>query len=1004
MDIIKDVTVQTVNNNGNNELVAYVVLSNENLNDNLRNTVCDYVNEHKPNYMVPSYVMKLENIPLNVNGKVDKHALPQVDINGLFTEYVAPTTEMEKIIIDVWEDILEFNPIGINDNFYHLGGDSIKAIRIISKLNQKGYSIQQEQLMLYPTPNQLAKHIKVIDTEIIDGSIIKGFVDLGPIQNYFLNRSLQEPHHYNQSILLEVEELNINWLKKAFNIITKQHPMLRAIFKDNLQYIQEYQTDQHYDLEEYEINDIDDINKISNKIQSSFNLDNGPLVKLAVFHMENIEYLLIVIHHLVVDGVSWRIILNDLESLKEDINANITEYTSFKNWVQELKESDNSINNIEKTYWKNIQNHISPNLSNDNLIKTSKLILDTKITQELVYDVNAKLNTNVRDILLSSFLQSLKEVFNHNNFVVTLEGHGREPINNVNISQTIGWFTSIYPVLFENITDNIEKNLINTKETIRKVPKNGLNYQLIYPDFNKIPKIVFNYLGSFKNENSFKISNIPHGDEISSKNIQEEVISIDATNNNNQIYLDIIFNSSLISGNKIELLKSQWNKNIKNTITFLKKSNKIYTPSDLGELDLEFNEFNKLLNKYNGNIESISKLTSLQEKMVNYQNHNTQAYRIQEILHIPKILNKEIIDKTLNILTQKFEILRSQIDFEFKPRLIILKTKKIECHYYDFINKTHMCELAKKDLDKGFKLNVDSLLRLTFIKTENSTYIIWSMSHIITEGWSFYLLIDEFFKVYEAIENKREYVIDSQMPLRYYLNEFENKNINETLSFWKEHLKYYNSNTIIPQDIHKKEVEVEFENFILNLDLFKDIELYCQKHEITLNSFMETVWTKILGKINKSNDIEYAKIVSGRNQIPSEFNTDNQVGMYLNMIPQRVNNHENYSFLNLAKLIQKQSLEAQKHDYISLNELEKSVKTNLANTLFIFENYYYKSKNNVESIKFYEEWQVPIVCEIEIGETMNIIIEYHSNLYSRKQIQKLIRLFEKIIDGVLDRT
>ncbi len=1003
MDIIEDVTVQTVKNNGNNELVAYVVLSDKDFSDDLRSNVCDYVNDHKPNYMVPSYVVELDEIPLNVNGKVDKHALPEVDMGSLSAEYLAPRNETEKIIIEIWEDILEYEPIGINDNFYHLGGDSIKAIRIMSKLNQKALSVQQKQLMLYPTPGQLAEHVQVMENDIVDGSKVSGFVDFAPIQNYFFNREWPDPHHYNQSILLEVDEIDVDWLRDAFNVITKQHPMLRTIYKDNSQYVQKYSPDKHFDLKEYGISDIEEIDAISNEAQSSFNLSDGPLIKLVLFHHVDMDYLLIVIHHLVIDGVSWRIILNDLETLSGDINANINEYTPYKNWVHELNESANTISNAEKSYWENIQNHIlDSKTSNDDLIKTSKLILDSEITNDLIYNVNDKLNTNVRDILLSSFLQSMSEVFNRNDFVVSLEGHGREQINNVNLTETIGWFTSIYPVLFENITDNVRDNLINTKETIRKVPKNGLNYQLLYPSLNKLPELVFNYLGTFTNENSFKISNIAHGDEISSNNAQKELITVDAENTNDQIYCDIIFNNSLITDDEMELLKRHWIVNIKVTIDYLKDSDKICTPSDLGELSLEFSEFDKLLAKYGGNIESICGLNSLQERMVNYQKDRTNAYRIQEIIHVPKVLDEEIVSEALDILTQKYEILRSQIDFEFKPRLILLKNKKIDCYFHEFVDKKQLYDLSKKDFDRGFKLDEDSLFRLNFIKAEDSTYIIWSITHIITEGWSFYLLMNEFFNAYDAIENNSEYQIDPQIPLKYYLEELKNNNIIESLGFWNEHLKGFDSNTVVPQDLDGiEEFKVDSENIVLDLDLYNDIKLYCQSHEITLNSFMEAVWTKILSKLNRTNDIEYAKIVSGRNNIPSEFNTDSQIGMYLNIIPQRVISKDDYSFSDLAQNIQRQSFEAQRHDYVSLYEIEENVKGSLANTLFIFENYYLDSENKWESLQFYEEWQFPIVCEIELENSMNILIEYHANLFSKSQIQKLLKMFEENINDVI---
>ncbi|MBR0372315.1 MAG: D-alanine--poly(phosphoribitol) ligase subunit DltA [Methanobrevibacter sp.] len=159
IDYVNDVTVQTVKNGENNEVVAYVVVNEVFDDDELKDAVCDYVAERKPEYMIPSFVMKLDCIPLNINSKVDRRALPEVDVDNLRVEYVAPTTQTEKIIVEAFEELFNFEKIGIHDDFVNLGGDSLKAIRLMSILTKKSVNIDVSSILTVRTPYNIAQHV-----------------------------------------------------------------------------------------------------------------------------------------------------------------------------------------------------------------------------------------------------------------------------------------------------------------------------------------------------------------------------------------------------------------------------------------------------------------------------------------------------------------------------------------------------------------------------------------------------------------------------------------------------------------------------------------------------------------------------------------------------------------------------------------------------------------------------------------------------------------------------
>ena len=155
-DYVDDVTVQTVKHDSNNEIVAYIVLKEGCGEDNLKESICEYVSEHKPDYMVPSFVIRLDEIPLNINGKVNKKKLPDVDFESLHVEYVAPETENERIIVEAFENVFN-QKIGIYDDFIRLGGDSLTAIKIISSLNM---DINPTTILRARTPYGIARSIE----------------------------------------------------------------------------------------------------------------------------------------------------------------------------------------------------------------------------------------------------------------------------------------------------------------------------------------------------------------------------------------------------------------------------------------------------------------------------------------------------------------------------------------------------------------------------------------------------------------------------------------------------------------------------------------------------------------------------------------------------------------------------------------------------------------------------------------------------------------------------
>ncbi len=480
-----------------------------------------------PNYMIPSFFIYMDKLPLTSNGKVDRKALPEVTgrISGE-EEYVAPRSKIEKILVNIWRDVLSghISP-GIDDNYFELGGDSIKAIQIMARLSQEGLKGEIAFLFTSPTIREFAPLVKE-ETIIIDQSPVTGLVPLSPIQKWFFYDFECPKHHFNHAVMLEfkesVDEEKLKAIKQSTNKLIKHHDALRMGYKqtDGVT-IQENRGEAELYFKDYDLRDEPDpsqkIEEIATSVQNSFNLENDTLVRFVFFSLKDGCRLLIVAHHLVIDGVSWRVLTSDLESgYRQSLMGNEIKLplktTSFKDWSEKLTAYAMSPRfKKEAMFWKDIDSRrkdIFPGIDITNKIEksASSISLSKEDTEMLLSKTNQAFNTQINDILLTALTRAISKWSGETIIPIELESHGRsERFEDMDLSRTIGWFTSIYPVVLETTgSGDIGVDIISVKESLREIPDNGIGYGIykyLTPDpsldNDKESEILFNYLGQF---------------------------------------------------------------------------------------------------------------------------------------------------------------------------------------------------------------------------------------------------------------------------------------------------------------------------------------------------------------------------------------------------------------------------------------------------------------------------------------------------------------------------
>ena len=596
-----------------------------------------------PNYMVPASFTFLEALPITPNGKVDRRALPVPEFESdEFTGFVSPHTHTQEVLAKIWRDVLVLKQVGIHDNFFELGGDSIVSMQIIAKANQAGLKLTPKQLFQHQTIAELATVAGIINSIQSEQGLVTGAVPLTPILHWFFEQNLPEPHHFNQSFLLEVPaNLQPELLEQALQKLLSHHDALRLRFVQQDGQWQQYNSDaSDVSLGIADFSYLPPAEQLkaiairTDEAQSTLNLTDGPLMRVVLFNLGNSPgRLLIVIHHLAVDGISWRILLEDLsEAYKQlEVGKSIqlpAKTTSFKDWAIRLQDYAHSQElHSQLDYWlDSMRFPIAPlpldyaAVAQDNTVASSRIVsvyLSVEQTRALLQDVPGAYNTQINDVLLTALVQTFTRWTDSYSLLIDLEGHGREDLfEDVDLSRTVGWFTSIFPVLLKlEEQDDPGEILKSVKEQLRRIPNRGIGYgiwrylSIHESDRNQLqafPKaeVSFNYLGQFDQTQlatlGWKYAQESSGSIHSPKGQRRHLLAVNGLIVEGRLKVEWQYSQHFHSWDTVENLANEYIEALKTTIAHcLSPEAGGYTPSDFPEVEFSQEALDELLAEIN---------------------------------------------------------------------------------------------------------------------------------------------------------------------------------------------------------------------------------------------------------------------------------------------------------------------------------------------------------------------------------------------------------------------
>ncbi|MEO7766560.1 MAG: amino acid adenylation domain-containing protein, partial [Ferruginibacter sp.] len=471
---------------GSKRLVGYIV-PNE---DFTKDGMIAFLSSNLPGYMVPAVWVEMESMPLTSNGKIDKRALPDpepVEATGSIG-YAAPRNDLEEKIAAIWQELLDVEKVGIYDNFFELGGDSILTIQLVSRIRRAGYELQVTDIFTYQTIATLSTIIEESSgaAKITgDQELLTGASGLLPIQQWYFEKNTTAISHFNQSVLLGISKsITEAALNRAFELLMKHHDALRFKYTSNGD---KWQQEYGNNISGFFSEDLQSVGVASlaaqitahaDKHQRSLDIQKGELIRMVWMQTPDAEKdnrLLVVIHHLAVDGVSWRIILEDLELLLNEPGSERNgllgqKTTSYRQWYEAVKKYSKSEALLsQQGYWMQATKSYEPLPvdKNGNAVAVAKdmanlsMRLSVDQTRRLIQEVPRVYHTEINDILLCALAGTLAEWSGTSKVVIGLEGHGRESVSeSIDTSRTAGWFTTLYPLLLETAAGSEAGNQI----------------------------------------------------------------------------------------------------------------------------------------------------------------------------------------------------------------------------------------------------------------------------------------------------------------------------------------------------------------------------------------------------------------------------------------------------------------------------------------------------------------------------------------------------------------
>jgi amino acid adenylation domain-containing protein/non-ribosomal peptide synthase protein (TIGR01720 family) len=1001
-----------------------------------------------PSYLVPGVLVILDRLPLTPNGKVDRKALPAPRVRT-GRAYVAPRGPEEELLARVWAEVLGPHSgqerVGADDNFFDLGGDSILSIQVVSRARQLGLRLTSKDVFLRPTLAALAARATRDPITPRDQGPVSGPVPLSPIQHWFFETTTVHPEHFNQWVSVELPaDVDRAALRTAVEALPRHHDALRTRFQRvGGQWRQEIAESVPPGV----------FRRAEASTSEEFRLETGPLFTAVLVESGARPRLVLVAHHLVVDGVSWRILLADLRTAYRQAEAGQPvdlgpRTTSFRDWSRRLHEHLRAGGfDDQLEYWATVSDGAGWATDGPSAPEQTVTVrLPAEHTQALLRGSPAAYRTRVDDLLVSALSRVLSRWTGRDRVVLEVEGHGREELfDDVDLSRSVGWFTTIYPLAVDvPPAGGWDAVIKSVKEHLRAVPDRGLGYGALRYLGNAglaehRPVLRLNYLGRF----DFADSDLDRDDLYRGDLYRgaPTVVGLDksATASGTSCFDVTAFVTP--AGE----LECEWTyspgAHAEQTVVRLAEETLAAlreiiahcaepgsggcTPSDFPLATLTQAELDRVAG--NGrHVEDAYPLTPMQGGMLFHSLSEPGLYLEQICLTLADVPDLPALERAWQQAVDSIPALRTAVVWEGlrEPLQVVhcAATLPITVHDWSGIPAAeHDAELRRllaEDRATGLDLSSPPLMRVSLVRLGGtSVRLVWTFHHVILDGWStFQVLSDVLAGLTGTAPPPR------RRPFRDHLSWLSEQDEGAAERHWRTVLAGFRSPTRLPFDrppgrAHRSR-STSTVDAMLSADDSALLYAFAKRHRLTVNAVVQGMWARLLARHSGEQDVCFGAVVSGR---PAELpGVDSIVGMFVNTVPVRVTVDGMGNLSGWLRRLQAEQVESRRFEHVSLAQLQRwselPAGRNLFDSIVVFENYPLDREGlaaeglHLQNVTAVEVTNYPLNLIAHGGtkheDRLTLLIGYDPALFDAETIEsladELVGLFKGVARAAVD--
>jgi amino acid adenylation domain-containing protein/non-ribosomal peptide synthase protein (TIGR01720 family) len=1004
----------------------------------------EFLSRRLPEYMLPSLFTRLMEWPLSPSGKLDRRALPAPVPNVSASPATSPRTPVEKLLAGIWAEVLRISDPDIHANFFDLGGDSILAMIVSAKCKRAELNISVRDVLERGTIEALAG----LQTEAPDPApvahpqAVAHEAPVSPIQNWFFEHWGAQPNHFNQAIVLEIDPTAPAGLEHALEAAIRRHAALSMRFRCDGGEWKQSAGETVPDFRDVDLSAVSPASHNSlfraaaERLQTSLDISSGRLLRAARFSFgpDRPSLLLLIIHHLAIDGVSWRILLDDLQSRGGNINAS-ARGASFLEWAAGLEARANTTAvQAEAGWWIAATQHPANSLPRDfnrgpntfGSARTISFSLSPVETRALLQQLPRKYQARVDEAAVSALVRVLSRWTGQSAIQLALETHGREASpDGLDVFQTVGWFTARFPARIElgGAQDPIAM-LDTVKAQLRAIPDSGLGYGLLRygksPHRDVLesapePEVVFNYLGQFdatlSSSPHLRHSEIDPGPVRAADASRPHLIELNCGIQNDRFHCAWEFSENFHALATIEDLSTQFRNELQQIAAACDSpAVRGWTAADFPLAGLSGSELATVAAQC-PDLEDVYRLSPIQEGLLfhHLSSPERDAYFEQRSFTIQGDLDTEALKESWRMVIDRHSILRTSFLWENleHPVQVVRSAATLPVVELDWrglaaaARPQRLEEFLAADRHKGFEFTHAPLLRLALVRMSIDTWVcVWTFHHLLMDGWSMLSGVGEVLQNYQGLSQGIRPRLKAAAQYGGYIAWLDQRSPGASESFWTGKLQGFESATPLPGPIKAGsdgQGEAK-EKHVLPAGSTETLLQFARAHRATMNTVVQAAWALLLARWSGRDDVCFGATISCRPDTLA--GAEEMVGLFINTVPVRTRLDGRESVAEWLQRLQAEQTEIIPHAAASLAKIQSwsGVPRGLPlfESVIVFQNHPRSlpmeicAGLEITGLEPLEKSTWPLMLVAEPGNELRLRLLYDHHRFDRTLVQRLM--------------